>query len=103
MPVGNVCPLVALTVALGGNFVISSYSAMANARSFAAQHDQELSGDAPRSVIYSEGIPDGGTAIIRLPGKNPVELPQRTMVDLTGERFKSCKKLDKQDWYCRFD
>jgi len=96
-------PLAALLVAIGVLFVTSSLLARHNQLEFARTYSADLSGPPPQAVIYSEGIPDGGTAIVRLPGRDPATLPQSTMVQLSGERFRRCAPLDHRDWFCRFD
>lgn len=72
-------------------------------RAFAELHVTELSGPPPRSVIYRQGVPDGGIAIVRSPGDNPEDFAQGLMLDLTGERIKSCEPITEVDWSCYFD
>ena len=96
-------PLGSLAVALAITYALSAVLADAHRKEFARIHSAELAGTPPQAVIYSEGIPDGGTAIVRLPGRNPETLPQATMVRLTGERIKHCRPLDENDWFCMFD
>lgn len=72
-------------------------------KAFAALHERELAGTPPRAVLYSEGIPDGGIAIVRSPGRNPEGFTQTVMLDLTGERIKSCEPVSDIDWACHFD
>lgn len=101
--VGRLLPLVVLIItSIGANF-ISQEMIERNMKSFANQNEQLLSGTPPRSVIYVDGVPDGGIAIIRSPLSNPTGFTQREMVELTGERIKSCNRLDDRDWACRFD
>ena len=96
-------PLAALLAASAVLYFASTLLARHNQREFARAHSAELAGPPPQAVIYSEGIPDGGTVIVRLPGRNPETLPQATMVDLSGERLKRCSPLDDRDWFCSFD
>ncbi len=99
----RLAPLLSLAVALAIAYAVSAVLASADRKSFARAHSKELAGTPPQAVIYSEGIPDGGTAIVRLPGRNPETLTQPTMVRLTGERIKDCQLLDQNDWFCSFD
>lgn len=71
MHVGRVLPLAALIVATLLSSV--SYDLFSNLemRKFAKLHRAELAGKPPRAVVYWEGVPDGGVAIIRSPGRNP--------------------------------
>lgn len=103
MHIGRVLPLVALIVATLLSFAVDEAIAMRKMRNFAQLHDKELAGDPPRAVVYREGIPDGGVAIVRLPGRNPERLGQGVMVDLTGERIRSCRPISNSDWSCHFD
>lgn len=99
----RLAPLVSLTAAIAIAYGLSVELARAERKSFARAHSTELGGTPPQAVIYSEGIPEGGIAIVRLPGQNPETLPQTTMVRLTGERIKDCHPLDEDDWFCTFD
>ncbi|MBX7482611.1 hypothetical protein [Qipengyuania qiaonensis] len=96
-------PILALAIAvpLGGWLVGERYRLMQ--LDFARDYRTELSGAAPSAVTYWEGMPDGGIAIVRSPGRDPATLPQTKMLDLTGERIKSCRALDAQLWSCHFD
>ena len=100
---GRFAPLLALSAALSTNFLLSDFVGDRDKRAFAAARAADLRGPPPRAVIYSQGIPDGGNAIIRSPDANPERLPQATMVDLTGERIRWCKKLNDELWSCNFD
>tara|TARA_B100001057_G_C22734909_1_gene905399 strand:+ start:140 stop:670 length:531 start_codon:yes stop_codon:yes gene_type:complete len=101
--IGRILPLAVLLItAIGVNF-IGQERTKRNMKSFANQNERLLSGTPPRSVIYVEGVPDGGIAIIRSPLRNPTGFTQSEMVELTGERIKSCDQLDARDWACRFD
>jgi len=103
MYIGRFIPFVVLITILGINIAISSAVSDEKKHDFIKQHEAQLSGKAPKSVIYSEGIPDGGYAIIRSPDFNPDGYSQSLMVELTGERIKSCKKMNERDWYCHYD
>ena len=103
MQLGRTLPLVSLIVALLLNSAIHGALSTRQLRTFAQLHSEELIGYPPRAVIYREGMPDGGVAIIRSPGQNPEGLPQRVMKDLTGERIKSCSSINDSDWSCHFD
>lgn len=103
MVLGRILPLFAMGVAI----LLSSFAMDAllsnRMQAFANSHQHELAGKAPQAVIYLEGIPDGGVAIVRSPGRNPEGFSQAVMIDLTGERIKSCKPLNDTDWACHFD
>lgn len=103
MQLGRTLPLVSLIVALLLNSTIHSALSTRQLRTFAQLHSKELIGDPPRAVIYREGIPDGGVAIIRSPGQNPEGLSRSVMTDLTGERIKTCSAMNDSDWVCHFD
>lgn len=103
MHTGRVLPLAALIVAILLSFAVDNAMSMRQMRNFAQLHNKELAGDPPRAVVYREGIPDGGVAIVRLPGSNPERLGQGVMVDLTGERIRSCRPISNSDWSCHFD
>ena len=101
--VGRFLPLVALVGASITCYEIDSIVERQKQLRFAKNHAEDLSGNGPRSVIYSQAIPDGGYAIIRSPGRNPRGFSQTAMIELTGERIKSCEALSEKDWICRFD
>ena len=69
---------------------------------FAAKHGSELAGPAPQGVIYTEGIPDGGTAIVASPGRDPMTYTARVRFELTNGNMTSCKPVDSKLWLCRF-
>ena len=103
MHFGRVLPLAALIVATQLSSVGYDWFSNLQMRKFATLHRAELEGQLPRAVIYRTGIPDGGVAIIRSPGRNPEGFSQPVMIDLTGERIKSCKPISNRDWSCHFD
>jgi hypothetical protein len=103
MHIGRVLPIAALIVAMLLSFAVDNAMSIRQMRNFAQLHDKELAGYPPRAVIYREGIPDGGVAIVRLPGRNPEGLNQGTMFKLTGERIRSCRPISNSDWSCHFD
>ncbi|GAB5351217.1 hypothetical protein [Qipengyuania sp. 483] len=71
-------------------------------RAFATRNDHQLSGPAPKSVIYFEGIPDGGTAVIRSPNQNPTAFTPEKSLELVNGNLTSCDRLDDRDWICTF-
>lgn len=101
--VGRFVPLVSLALTLAINYVVSSVVGDQDKIAFASAHSPELRGPPPLSVIYSHGIPDGGNAIIRSPDRNPERFAQSTMIELTGERIRSCDRLTDELWSCHFD
>jgi len=101
--ISRMLPLTMLAFVSWANIAISSQSSDQRKRDFAAAHSQELSGLPPQSIIYSQGIPDGGTVIVRSPGVNPETLDPPIKSALTPERLKSCEALDTRDWFCSFD
>jgi hypothetical protein len=103
MHIGRVFPMLALMVATLLSFAVDNAMFNRQMRNFAQLHDEELAGYSPRAILYREGIPDGGVANVRLPGRNPEGLNQRTMVELTGERIRSCRPISNSDWSCHFD
>jgi len=103
MTAGRVLPLIALASGLYLGSLASSALADYRMRAFAEDHGSELTGHEPRAVVYRAGIPDGGVAIVRSTERNPETLEQGAMIDLTGERIKSCKRLNESDWACHFD
>ncbi|WP_448659420.1 hypothetical protein ACPVPU_02900 [Sphingomonas sp. CJ99] len=100
---GRFLPIAALLLAIILTLTLGEVIEMNRKLAFAAAHEQALSGPAPKAVTYVEGIPDGGVAIVRSPGRNPVTFDQSLMVDLTGERIRSCNALDDRNWSCHFD
>lgn len=103
MNLGRILPLAALILAGLSSTAILDAFAKREMRAFAQLHSAHLAGPPPRAVIYREGIPDGGVAVVRSPGRNPESLPQAAMIDLTGERIKSCEPLSETDWSCHYD
>lgn len=100
---GRFAPLLGLTTAISVNFLVSDFLGDRDKIAFAAAHAAELGGPPPRAVIYSQGVPDGGNAIIRSPRQNPQEFSQSVMLDLTGERIRWCERLNEELWSCGFD
>lgn len=103
MHLGRVLPLATLLVALLLNSAIHDALSLRQMRTFAQLHGAELVGHPPRAVIYRQGIPDGGVALVRSPGRNPESLPPEVMSKLTGEPIKSCEPISETDWSCHFD
>lgn len=84
MHLGRILPLAAMGAAmLFSSFAMDALSSHQK-KAFAELHQHELAGKPPRAVVYREGIPDGGVAIVRSPGRNPEGLTQAVMIDLTG-------------------
>ena len=103
MHLGRVLPLIAMAASmLVSSVALDAFSSRQMA-AFAKLHESKLAGPTPRAILYREGIPDGGIAIIRSPGQNPEEFDQPVMLELTGERIKSCTSLSDRDWSCHFD
>ncbi|GAB5347342.1 hypothetical protein [Alteriqipengyuania sp. 357] len=96
-------PVVVLAISLVILNGIIQHQLRASKLAFVADHRSEFAGPSPSAVVYAEGIPDGGEAIVKLPGRNPESLSQAVMVDLTGERIQSCTRLDDAFWACHFD
>lgn len=103
MTVGRVLPLIALAAGLYLSSLASGALVDHRMQAFAEAHGNELTGPEPRAVVYRAGIPDGGVAIVRSTKRNPETLEQGAMIDLTGERIKSCRRLNESDWACHFD
>ena len=103
MKVGRVLPSVALFVGVAVSWAATTELANARMRAFAAEHSHELAGPGARAIVYREGVPDGGIAIIRSQNRKPTEFSQALIADLVGERVQSCRRLDDRDWACRFD
>jgi hypothetical protein len=103
MHIGRILPLSALVVAMLLSSVAIDALSDRRKQAFARLHSVELAGPPPRAVVYREGIPDGGIAIVRSPGRNPEGFAQAIMIDLTGERIKSCEPVSDRDWSCHFD
>lgn len=101
--VGRFVPLTSLTLALAINYAVLSVIGDRDKIAFGAAHSAELRGTPPQSVIYSQGIPDGGNAIIRSPNRNPERFAQSMMIELTGERIRLCERLTDELWSCHFD
>lgn len=94
-------------MAMGAAMLLSAAALDAFSRhqmnAFAKLHESKLAGPPPRAIVYREGIPDGGIAIIRSPGQNPEGFDHPAMLELTGEPIKSCASLSDRDWVCHFD
>ena len=103
MGLGRLLPVAALIIAVLLNSVVYDAFTKRQMQMFAKSHSEELVGPSPRAVVYREGIPDGGIAIVRSPGRNPEGFTQGVMIALTGERIKSCKPISSSDWSCHFD
>lgn len=96
-------PLLGLIAGLFLTVSVGSYLNGQSIDALIAEKETELAGPEPRSIIYSEGIPDGGTVIVRSPDVNPENLPKYVKSKLTPERLKTCKPHDDRHWICRFD
>ncbi|MBH9538052.1 hypothetical protein [Novosphingopyxis sp. YJ-S2-01] len=70
--------------------------------SFAEANNHVLEGPPPKAAIYSQGIPDGGTAIIRSPGRDPESFDGNTSYQLVGGNIRSCERMNARDWFCIF-
>ena len=103
MHVGRILPLTAMGVALLLSSVTMDALSRHQKKAFADLHEQELAGTPPRAVVYREGIPDGGIAIVRSPGRNPEGFTQAVMLGLTGGRIRSCEQVSDTDWACHFE
>jgi hypothetical protein len=101
--VGRLLPIAGLTLSVSLTLAISNQRSQAHKMTFIAKNEALLSGDVPKAVIYSEGMPDGGYAVVRSPDANPTKFSQSQMIALTGERIKSCERLSARDWFCHFD
>lgn len=97
--VGRLLPM----AALWGAWLVHNWTADHARLAFAEEHRAQLSGPAPQGVVYSTGIPDGGTVIVRSPGLNPRRLPASFGVRVTGERIHYCEPMDDELWFCGFD
>lgn len=95
-------PAVVLVLSLGVMSMLMRQDSRDAALAFAVEHRREFTGPAPQSVVYSEGIPDGGTAIIASPGRNPMAYPTHVRFKLTNGNMTSCEPLDEQFWLCQF-
>lgn len=100
--IGRFLPLAALLVTFFGASMVVQQIWMDKMRAFATRNDHLLSGTAPKSVIYFEGIPDGGTAVIRSPNQNPTEFTPEKSLELVNGNLTSCDRLDDRDWVCVF-
>ena len=93
-------PLAALVAVLCFVAIYADFKAAA----FARDNAELLSGPPyPKAVIYAEGIPDGGTAIIASPDRDPTTFSARTAHALVGESIRDCDRLDERLWKCDFD
>ena len=70
--------------------------------SFAEANNHLLEGPPPKAAIYSQGIPDGGTAIVRSPGRDPESFDETTSYQLVGGSIRSCERMIARDWFCIF-
>ena len=100
--IGRFLPLAALLVTFLGASMVVQQIWTDKMRAFATRNDHQLTGTAPKSVIYFEGIPDGGTAIIRSPNQNPTEFTPERSLELVNGNLTSCDRLDDRDWVCTF-
>ena len=103
MHIGRILPLTTLVVAILLSSVAIGTLSNLQKKAFADSKNDWLEGPRPRAVVYRQGIPDGGIAIVRSPGRNPEGFSQAVMLQLTGERIKSCEKVSDLDWSCHFD
>lgn len=103
MHLGRLQPLTAMGVAILLSSVAMDALSSHQKKAFADLHQHDLAGKPPRAVVYRQGIPDGGIAIVRSPGRNPEGFTQAVMLELTGERIKSCEPMSDTDWACHFD
>lgn len=96
--------LPAITLVVSGVLVsfLDTAASRHHALAFAADHAEDLAGPAPQGVLYFEGIPDGGTAIIASPGRDPMTYPAKVRFRLTNGNMRSCRKLDEKLWLCAF-
>lgn len=95
-------PAVVLILSLGVLNMLFKQDSRDAALAFATEHRSELAGPAPQSVIYTEGIPDGGSAIVASPDRNPMTYAARVRFELTNGNMTSCEPLDGQLWVCQF-
>jgi len=100
--IGRFLPLAALLVTFLGASMVVQQIWLNKMRAFATRNDHQLTGTAPKSVIYFEGIPDGGTAIIRSPNQNPTAFTPEKSLELVNGNLTSCDRLDDHDWVCTF-
>lgn len=95
-------PAIVLVISLGVLGMLLERDSRNAALAFASEHQSELTGPAPQSIIYSEGVPDGGTVIVSSPARNPMSLSARQRAEMTNGNMTSCKPLNAQLWLCRF-
>lgn len=95
-------PAAVLVLSLGVMSMLFKQDSHNATLAYATEHRSELSGPAPQSVIYTEGIPDGGSAIVASPGRNPMTYAARVRFELTNGNMTSCEPLDEQLWVCQF-
>ncbi len=100
--IGRFLPLAALLVTFLGASMVVQQIWLNKMRAFATRNDHQLTGTAPKSVIYFEGMPDGGTAIIRSPNLNPSAFTPEKSLELVNGNLTSCDRLDDRDWVCTF-
>ena len=103
MLAGRILPITAMVLAMLLSSVVMNTISNREKRAFAYQNEHTLAGTPPQAVVYREGVPDGGIAIVRSPERNPEYFAQDVMLDLTGEHIRSCQRLSEIDWSCHFD
>lgn len=103
MHIGRILPFTTLIVAMVLSSVAIGTLSKLQKKAFAELNHEQLAGPQPRAVVYRKGVPDGGIAIVRSPDRNPEGFSQRVMLELTGERIKSCEPVSDLDWSCHFD
>lgn len=102
MALDRTAPLLGFAAALCSLGVAVEFSSRSAHREFAREHAEALAGPSLKAVIYSEGSPDGGTAIIRSPAVNPESFSSDLSFDLVNGNIRSCDQIDESDWFCRF-
>ena len=94
-------PMLALIAAFGVTSWLSDVRYALLQRAYADEHRAGLAGSAPKALIYWEGIPDGGVAIIHSE-TNPEALDALTSSDLVNGDITGCRDLERSLWSCRF-
>ena len=95
-------PAIALIASVALLSFIDGRHSRYDALAFATDHADDLAGPPPQSVPHFQGIPDGGSAIIASPGRNPMTFSAKTRLRLTNGDMHSCRKLDEKLWLCGF-